>query len=121
MAADSIIAVAGASADTTKFWYRIFKDIRKAGLRAYCVNPKIKQVEGNIIYTSLKDLPEKPDTLIIVIRPDFTPALVREAIEAGVKTIWFQPGTYNEEAAKLAQNNGIGVHAGCFMVQTGLW
>ena len=121
MAADSIFAVAGASADTSKYWYRIFKDIKKAGLNVYCVNPKIKQVEGNTIYTYLKDLPEKPDTLIIVIRPDFTPQLIKEAIAAGVKTVWFQPGTYNEQAAKLAQDNDIDVHDGCFMVQTGLW
>lgn len=118
---NGVFAVAGLSADTTKYWFRIFKDMLKAELKVYCVNPKIKKAEGHTIYTSLKDLPEKPDTLIIVIRPDFTPALVKEAIAAEVKTIWFQPGTYNAQAAKLAQEADIDVHDGCFMVQTGLW
>jgi len=118
---ESIFAVAGASADITKYWFRIYKDIHKAGLKVYCVNPKIKKAEGHTIYTSLKDLPEKPDTLIVVIRPDFTPKLIDEAIEAGVKTIWFQPGAFNMQAAQKARDADIDVHDGCFMVQTGLW
>jgi len=117
----NIFAVAGASSDTSKYWFKIYKDIKKAGMNVYCVNPRLDKAEGYTFYHSLKDLPEKADTLIIVIRPDLTTKLVEEAVREGIKTIWFQPGTYDEEAVKIARKNGIEVHDACFMVQNGLW
>lgn len=118
---ENIIAVAGASPDTSKYWYRIFKDILAAGLTAYCVNPKVEEVEGNKIYPDLKSLPIKADTLIIVVRPDLAATLVDNAIALGFREIWFQPGTFNKEAAEKAKQNGLTVHESCFMVDNGIW
>lgn len=116
-----IIAVMGASSDASKYWYKIFKDIKAYGLDAYCVNPKIPQDAQNRIYNALADLPEKPDTLIIVLRPELAEQAVKQAVESGVKTIWFQPGAYNEAAAQQARKAGLTVHDSCFMLAAGIW
>ena len=116
-----IIAVMGASSDASKYWYKIFKDIKDYGLNVYCVNPKVPQDAQNRIYGALADLPEKPDTLIIVLRPELAAESVKQAVESGVKTIWFQPGAYNEAAAQQARKAGVTVHDSCFMLAAGIW
>lgn len=116
-----IIAVMGASSDTGKYWYKIFKDIKDYGLNVYCVNPKTPQDAKNRIYNAFSDLPEKPDTMIIVLRPELAEQAVKQAVESGVKTIWFQPGAYNEAAAQEARKAGLTVHDSCFMLATGIW
>lgn len=116
-----IIAVAGLSSDTNKYWYKIFKDIKAYGAEVYCVNPKIPQDPENGIFSALADIPAKINILILVVRPEFTLDLVKQALKAGAEDIWFQPGTFNEEAALEAQKGGAQVHNGCYMVQNGIW
>ncbi|MDD6172720.1 MAG: CoA-binding protein [Elusimicrobia bacterium] len=116
-----IIAVMGASSDVSKYWYKIFKDIKDYGLNTYCVNPKIPQDKQNRIYNNLADLPEKPDTMIIVLRPELADNAVKQAVESGVKTIWFQPGAYSKAAEQEALKAGLRVHNACFMLAAGIW
>lgn len=115
-----IIAVAGNSADTSKYWYRIFTDIKAYGAEVYCVNPKApKGLEG--VYPKIADLPVKINTLILVVRPELTEQFVKEGLKAGAKDIWFQPHTFNAQAAQTAKDGGAEVHDGCYMVQNGIW
>ncbi|MDR1684720.1 MAG: CoA-binding protein [Elusimicrobiota bacterium] len=116
-----VYAVAGNSADTTKYWYRIFKDIKDFGLNVYCINPFVNEVDGLQIYPDLGSLPQKGTDLILVARPEVSAQLVDKAIELGYRDIYFQPGTYTEEAAAKAQRAGIEVHDYCFMVAHGIW
>lgn len=116
-----IIAVAGASSDESKYWHKIFKDIEACGLNVYCVNPKIPQNAQKRIYKDLAALPEKPDVIILVVRPELAVELVKQAVEIGIKTVWFQPGTYNEAAAREAVKAGLEVHDSCFMLAAGIW
>lgn len=44
--------------------------------------------------------------------------VAREAIAVGAKTLWFQPGTYTEEAVRLASEAGLTVVAGICMGAT---
>lgn len=116
-----IYVVAGNSPDTTKYWHRIFKDIKAFGLKAYCVNPALKESQGDILYPDLQSLPEKGTDLILVARPDVSAALVDKAIELGYKEIWFQPGTFSQEAEKRALDAGLQTHNYCFMTSNGIW
>lgn len=115
-----IIAVAGFSADTSKYWYKIFKDIKQYGAEVYCVNPKAPKGLKDT-FPSMDGLPVKINTLILVVRPELTAQFVREGLKAGAKDIWFQPGTFDEQAARAATEGGAQVHNGCYMVQNGIW
>jgi predicted CoA-binding protein len=121
MADNRICVVVGNTADTNKYWYRIFRDIKKYGLKVYCVNPAISEAEGNKIYPDFKSLPEQGTDLILVARPEISAVFVNEASNLNYKDIWFQPGTYSEEAASKAQNAGIEVHDECFMISNNIW
>ena len=118
---EDIYVVAGNSADTDKYWYRIFRDIKKAGMKVYCVNPKISETEAGKIYPDLKALPERGNILIAVARPEVSAKFVDEAAELGYKEIWFQPGAYEADSAKHAESAGTEVHNNCFMLAAGIW
>ncbi len=118
---EGIIAVAGASSDKSKYWYKIFADLKAAGFDVFCVNPKAEADPQQRIYKDWAGLPQKPQTIIIVLRPELTAEIAAYAAENGVKELWFQPGTYNEKSAEMAKEAGISVHNACFMVQKGIW
>lgn len=77
----------------------------------YFVNPilaaKGKEVLGQKVYASLAELPETPDMVEIFRRNEDLPEVVAEAIEVGAQTVWMQLGSWNEEAARLAEDAGL--------------
>lgn len=50
----------------------------------YPVNPKRPNVLGIKSYPSLKDLPERPDLVVVTTPSESVPALMREAVEIGI-------------------------------------
>ena len=119
---DSVIVVLGVSADAAKFGFKIFKSLSEAGYKVYGVNPKGGEVLGKKVYAALADLPEKPETALLVVPPAVTLALVNPCAETGVKTFWMQPGSDSDEAAQAAKAAGMQVIRGaCFMVREGVW
>ena len=73
----------------------------------YFVNPVLDEVLGQKVYPSLADLPVVPD-LVEVFRKDADlPGVVQEAVDIGAKTVWMQLGSWNEEAARIAEDAGL--------------
>ena len=73
----------------------------------YFVNPVLDEVLGQKVYPSLADLPVVPD-LVEVFRKDADlPGVAREAVDIGAKTVWMQLGSWNEEAARIAEDAGL--------------
>lgn len=73
----------------------------------YFVNPVLEEVLGQKVYPSLADLPVVPD-LVEVFRKDADlPGVAQEAVDIGAKTVWMQLGSWNEEAAKIAEDAGL--------------
>ncbi|WP_061711147.1 CoA-binding protein [Kocuria palustris] len=73
----------------------------------YFVNPVLDEVLGQKVYPSLADLPVVPD-LVEVFRKDADlPGVAREAVDIGAKTVWMQLGSWNEDAARIAEDAGL--------------
>jgi predicted CoA-binding protein len=109
-------AVVGASNDPTKYGNRIFRTLQAAGYRVYPVNPKGGELDGAKIYPTLADLPEKPDVVDIVVPPQVTEQIVRQARELGLTRIWMQPGAESEAAIRYCEEHGMQVvHDACAM------
>ncbi len=115
------LAVVGVSQDPSKYGHKIFKTLAVKGFDVYAVNPKGGETLGRKIYPSLADLPQKPQTVIMVIPPVALPDAVRACVESGVRRIWFQPGAQSAEAFAMAQAAGIEAVDSCFMMDNGLW
>lgn len=115
------IAVVGVSSDPQKYGHKIFFDLIKNGYNVYGINPKIDELNGIKIYPSLKDLPSKPDIVILVVPPDISNEVVKTAIDIGIKEIWFQPGSQSQKALEFAKAHNIKTITACFMVSNKLW
>jgi len=115
-------AVVGASTDPTKYGNRIFRDLRAAGYTVYGVNPRGGEIEGQELYPSLSDLPEKPAVVDTVVPPAITEEIVRQCAELGLTRVWMQPGSESQAAIQFCQEHGIRVvHHVCAMVRKRVW
>ena len=79
------------------------------------VNPGVagKEILGQRVYASLKEVPAPVDMVDIFRAADAAPGIVKEALEEkdrlGIKTIWMQLGVINEGAAEMARGAGLTV------------
>lgn len=102
-------AVAGASARTHKYGYKVFKTLLSSGRETYPLNPVTEQIDGHKAYPKIADLPVVPHALSVVTPPEVTRRIIAEAIDAGVEHIWMQPGAQHEQASQSARDAGINV------------
>lgn len=111
-------AVAGASDDPYKFGHKCYKCYLDNGMKAYPINPNVPEVLGNPTYKDLQSLPEPVQSLSIITQPHVTEKVVDDAIAAGVKNIWMQPGAEHAGAIAKATKAGLNVIYGgpCLLV-----
>jgi uncharacterized protein len=107
------IALVGASINEIRPSYFVFKYLLERGFHMIPVNPGHagKELLGQRIYARLTDIPE-PIDMVDIFRPaEFALGTVQEALElkARPQVIWMQLGIHNDEAAALAEANGIKV------------
>ena len=102
-------AVAGASTNTHKYGNRVFKSLLASGRETYPLNPTTDEIEGHKAYAKIADLPVVPESLSIITPPKITRQVVNDAIAAGVRNIWMQPGAEDEKASESARKAGINV------------
>lgn len=113
-------AVVGATPDIEKFGYKIFKKLKAFDYEVYGINPKYDALEGEKLYDSLKELPIKPQCIDVVVNPRLTLPLLDEIKELGIEYVWFQPGTFDEEVIKRAEEYGLKiVYHDCVLVALG--
>lgn len=119
---DKVIAVVGVSNKLEKFGYKIFRDLLAGGLKVYGVHILVKEVLGQKIFQSLKEIRVIPDIVITVVPPLATDKIVEECRLLGIKEIWMQPGSESQSAIDKAKSYGITItHHACFMVEKGIW
>jgi predicted CoA-binding protein len=102
-------AVAGASRDPSKYGNRVLKALIESRRKVFPLNPTAPEVEGVRAYAAIADLPELPESLSVVPPPRVTREVVRQAIAAGVKNIWMQPGAEDDQASAEARAAGLNV------------
>jgi len=107
------IAMVGFSPKETRPSYFVFKYLTERGYRVIPVNPGQagKQVFGQKIYATLRDIPEPIDMVDIFRASTFVPPIVEEALTLKPKpqVIWMQLTIRNDAAAKRAEDAGIKV------------
>jgi len=107
------IAVVGASKNEIRPSYFVFKYLLERGYTMIPVNPGHagEELLGRRIYARLADIPEPIDMVDIFRAPQYVPAIVQEAmaLKPRPQVIWMQLGIRNDEAAALAEANGMKV------------
>ena len=110
-----VIAMVGASGNEMRPSYFAMKYLLAKGFVIHPINPGMvgKDILGQKVYASLKDVPAPVDMVDIFRIADVAPEIVREALaekdRLGIRTIWMQLGVVSEEAARLATDAGLNV------------
>ena len=74
---------------------------------------------GDEAFPSLKDLPDMPTIVDIVIPPAEGAKVLRECLDLGLMNVWLQPGAESPEILVFLQKRGFNYVAdACIMVQT---
>jgi uncharacterized protein len=104
-----ILAVVGLSAKFMRASHGVSEYMQQHGYRIIPVNPKEESVLGEKCYSSLDDVTEPFDVVVIFRRPEFVPDIVEAAIRRGAKVVWMQEGVIHEDAAARARAAGLKV------------
>ena len=103
-----IIAMVGASDKPERDSFVVMRYLLQSGYRVIPVNPGKEEILGEKCYPSLAAIPKDIEIDIVDIfrRPEALAAVVDEALERGVKTIWMQLGLAHNAAAEKARKQG---------------
>ncbi len=112
------IAVIGASDERNKLGYDVFRNLKKYGvMRVYPVNVKRNYVQGIRAYRNVKELPESPDLVVIVVPKKFVRQTLIDSGEAGAKAAIIITAGFREtgpeglreelELVKIARDYGM--------------
>jgi hypothetical protein len=86
------------------------------------INPKGGEILGRPVYKSLDDLPGVPDLVDVFRKPADLPEVTQDAIDIGAKTVWFQLGLANDEAAEKGHAAGLNVVMNrCLKIEHARW
>ncbi|NJE85938.1 CoA-binding protein [Thermococcus sp. CX2] len=113
------IALVGASPNPVKYGNIILRDLTRKGFEILPVNPNYDEIEGLKCYRSVRELPKDVDVIVFVVPPKVGIQVAKEAVEAGFKKLWFQPGAESEEIREFLESKGVeySFHK-CIMVET---
>ncbi len=100
-------AVAGVSADRSKYGNIVFCALRDSGRNTIPIHPTADLVEGSKAYATLAEAPSVPESLSIVTRPEVTREIVAQAALLGVRSVWMQPGAEDAVASRIARDAGM--------------
>lgn len=111
-------AVVGATNNTDKFGYKIYKALKEAGYHVYPVNPGVTEILGDICYPALEDLPVVPEVVNVVVPPKVGEQIMGNCAELGISHVWLQPGANSASVVAIAKNLGLNVvDQNCVLVE----
>ena len=103
------IAVVGLSRNALRASYFVAFYLRRHGYRVLAVNPRETEIFGERSYASLADIPVPVDVVDVFRTPEAVPAVAREAVAIGARTLWCQFTVISEEGARIAETGGLTV------------
>lgn len=104
------IAIVGASNNAARASYFVATYLLSSSpYDVYFINPRADEILGHKVYASLADLPVVPDIVDVFRKDADLPGVAREAVDVGAKVLWLQLGSWNEEAAAIAEAAGLDV------------
>jgi len=113
------IAVVGATNRPGSVGISIFRNLIEVPFQGivYPVNPRARSIQGVRAYTSLRDIPDDLDMVVIIVAPQLVPSVVEEAalkkarscivITAGFKEVGGEGIQREKELSALARACGI--------------
>ncbi len=114
------VAVIGASANPKKYGNKAVRAYFSKNHTVYPVNPREKTIEGIRCYRTVSEIPGEVDVALIYVPPEIGLGLLEDIAEKGIRTVYFNPGTENQEIIKKTETLGITPILACAIKAIGL-
>ena len=101
------LAISGVSRNPKKFGRVVYEHLLKRGFRIYPINPNADRIDGETCYRNVSSLPDHVDRLYIVAPRDQTSGILEEAARKGIRKVWIQQRSENDDAEQIALQNKI--------------
>lgn len=109
------VAILGASDKAERYSYKAFKMLLENGHKVSLVSPRLKEVEGQAVVKSLKDL-SGIDTLTMYVNETISTSLTQEIITLSPARVIFNPGSENRALMEELNKKGILTEEACTLV-----
>jgi predicted CoA-binding protein len=118
------IAVVGVSSSRETGCNAAYQRFVTAGYTVTPVSPHLESFEGVRCYPDLRSIPERPDAVFVLTKPEVTDAIVEECVALGIRHVWMhclwgtRPGlarsitSVSERAVERCHEHGIAVIPG---------
>ncbi|MDA3790874.1 MAG: CoA-binding protein [Desulfobacula sp.] len=110
------VAVIGASPNQDRYSNKAMRLLAQYNHNPIPIAPKHEEIEGKKVYQSLKDIPEKIDTVTMYVGPVRQEAIINDIVKLAPRRVIFNPDTENKEAYKQLKQAGIEVVEACTLV-----
>lgn len=115
---ETSLAIVGATDHPAKYGGIIYRDMKGKGFPVFAVNPNRSTVDGDPCWPSVKDLPEKPSIVVLVVHAGDGLEVLEDCAEAGLRNIWVQPGASSPALRDaLEQGDFDWISEACVMVR----
>jgi len=107
LSANRTLAVVGLSADWFRPSYFAAKYMLAHGYTVIPVNPRYREILGQVSYPGLRDIPVPVDLVDVFRRTEDVLPIARDAIAIGAKVLWQQIGVLDRESDALVRAAGM--------------
>ena len=114
------VAVIGASNDRTKWGNKSLRAYRQRGYTVYPVNPNEPVVEGLPSYKSIAEVPTRPETVTVYVRPQILLKMLPDIAAKGCDELWLNPGTESDAVLAEAERLKLNVIQACSIIGIGV-
>ena len=110
------VAILGASTNPERYSFKAMQALLHHGHNIYLISPKYEIIEGNKVYKSLDDIPEKVTTLTLYVGEKISSTMEQTIIDLAPKRVIFNPGSENQHLNTQLKRNGIEALEACTLV-----
>lgn len=114
------VAIIGASKDRAKFGNKAVRAFLSKGYKVFPINPNETEIEGLVVYKSILEVPEHPDSVSVYLPPPVLLKALPDIKARGCDELWLNPGTESSEVLAEAERLGLNVIPACSIVAIGL-
>jgi predicted CoA-binding protein len=110
------VAVIGASDNPERFSHEALMLLKQNGHKTFPVHQRLKEIGGQAVFSSIKDITEPIDTVTLYVGRDISSNIGADILGAKPKRIIFNPGAENPDLAQKAVAQGIATIENCTLV-----
>jgi predicted CoA-binding protein len=114
-----VVAVLGASSDSSRYAYKAMKMLEAHGHQAIPVHPREKEVLGKKVIPTIGDLAksgQKIDTVTMYVNAAISEKYIEDFLKLKPKRVIFNPGAESPKLEEALEKNGIQVEHACTLV-----